>query len=222
MLESALAVLLTLQETPLKVTLEDGSKIDCKVQLKSVSIETDKGVEEVPIEKVKELAFSKLGDELTTTEATLKGRIKWDEVKATSEQGMLTLWKDKITKIEVLAAPKPQEKEYEIPDMGLSNEEHDSACHLGGGRVILDFQRQFHTTRQRGGVYGFDLKGGAEGRSAEMNTCRRCQGMGWALPGYDAFGPHDGEEECPHCGEKGSISIWKGTMRLCLSCGRSY
>lgn len=224
------------QDNMARVTLEDGSTLMCKIKIQSVHIDTEAGAKDVPIHKVREITLSKLGDELVTIEGTLKGRIKWEDVKATSDVGMLTLWRDQVKKLEIFLAKTPDgkhpddqdkpkvedpDKPYEIPDMGINDPDHDSRCYLGGGRIILDFQKNFRASEHHGG-YFFDLKTVESGLADGFSTCRQCMGSGWAVPGYERYGPYEEGDECPYCGGKGSFSIWKGTMHICIHCGRTH
>ncbi len=212
------------QDPMARVTLQDGSTLMCKIKIDKVTIDG----KDIPIHKVREIALSKDGDELVTTDGVLKGKIKWDEVKATSDVGMLTLWRDQVTKIEIYLPktpdgkhPEPKAADDEPADMGIQDPDHESNCYLGGGRLILDFERNFRTESRRTG-YFFDLKPANEGLAQGFSTCRQCLGSAWTFDHYDRYGPVDEGDPCPHCDGKGSIGIWKNSMRLCLHCGRSH
>jgi hypothetical protein len=200
----------------------------------------DNGSKDIPIHKCRELVFGKDGDQLVTTEGTLRGKIKWEDVKATSDVGMLTLWREHVTKIEIFLAKTPDGKhpedkaeepkrgEDEPVDMGIRDPEHDSTCYLGGGKLILDFEQNFRMTESHGG-YFFDLKPtNHEGYADGFSVCRACQGSAWSPLPYRHHDPYeeDGgfkeDDPCPHCGGKGSIGIYKNTMRLCTNCGRTH
>lgn len=226
----ALLAFFALQDVSAKVTLEDGSNLNVKIWIKSVTIAVDGKDEVVPIDKVKKIVLGKASDELVGADKTLKGRIAWEGVKANSEVGMLTLWREHVKEIEITKVPETkaadQPKEEPVKtgadvDFGIRDSEHDSRCFLGGGRMLLDFEQSFKLTESRFGFF-FNEKAVEEGMADGFYTCNQCRGFGWIGDRGGFVGTYKAGDKCPKCGEEGSVGIWKGTMRMCVHCGHNH
>jgi hypothetical protein len=226
----ALVALFALQDVSAKVTLEDGSTLNVKIWIKSVTVSVDGKDETVAINKVKKIVLGKASDELVTADKTIKGKIAWEGVKANSEVGMLTLWREHVKEIEITKVPetKPVEKPKDEPvktgadvNFGINDPEHETRCFLGGGRMLLDFEQSFKLTQSRFG-YFFNEKAVEEGMADGFYNCKQCRGFGWIGDRGSWIGTYKADEKCPKCGESGSVGIWKDTMRMCIHCGHNH